>query len=198
METLEEIESAKNLEKIAELVKRCKRCRLHETKIKDVPGDGNPKAEIMFIGEAPGRDEDLQGKPFVGAAGKFLTEMIESISLKRSEVFIGNVVKHRPPNNRDPLEDEIEACFPYLNRQIELIKPKLIVLLGKHAMERFLPDFRISQIHGQPKRKAGQVYLPLYHPAAALYNGSMREVLQKDFKKIPKILELINNEFTNK
>lgn len=193
METVEDIENCKSLDDIAGLIGKCERCVLYKTKTKDVPGVGSPKAEILFIGEAPGKDEDLKGEPFVGRAGQFLTEMIEMIGLKRTDVFIANTVKHRPPGNRDPYPEEKEACMPYLLKQINLIKPKLVVLLGKHAMETFLPELRISVCHGQPKRKNGQVYLPLYHPAAALYNGGLRETLINDFKKIPKIIELIKN-----
>src|SRR3990172_5644277 len=143
MESKKEIKEAKDLKEIAGIVSKCTRCDLYQTKTKDVPGVGNPKAEIMFIGEAPGKDEDLKGEPFVGAAGKFLTEMIESIGMKRSDVYIANVVKHRPPENRDPYPEEAKACFPYLEKQIELIQPKLIVFLGRHAMNQFFPTFRI-------------------------------------------------------
>ena len=156
-----------------------------------VPGDGNPDADIVFIGEAPGRDEDLQGKPFVGAAGRLLNEMLESIGLARQDVYISNVVKYRPPGNRDPLPAEIKAFWPYLGKQLAVIKPKLIVTLGRHATNLFIPGLSISQDHGQPKRKGSQVYLPLYHPAAALYQGSLKETLMADFAKIPQILKLI-------
>ena len=157
-----------------------------------VMGDGNPDAEVVFIGEAPGKNEDIQGKPFVGAAGKFLDEMLASIGMKRSDVYITNIVKYRPPNNRDPKDEEKEAFFPYLERQLKLIAPKLIITLGRHSGAAFLPDLRISRDHGQPKRLKGQVYMPLYHPAAALYNGGMRETLLEDFAKIPRTLQLIN------
>jgi uracil-DNA glycosylase family 4 len=154
-------------------------------------GDGNPDADIVMIGEAPGKNEDEQGKPFVGAAGRFLNEMLEMIGLKRADVYITNIVKYRPPNNRDPFPDEKQAFLPYLKQQLEIIKPKLIVLLGRHSMESLLPGLKISQVHGQPKRSQGQVYLPLFHPAAALYNGAMRQTLIDDFAKIPLILEKI-------
>ena len=157
-----------------------------------VPGDGSPDAEIMLIGEAPGAKEDQLGKPFVGAAGKFLDEMLASISLERSDVYITNIVKYRPPENRDPEPEEITAFMPYLKQQIAIIEPKLIVFLGRHSMNVFLPELKISQVHGQPKRKNDQVYLPLYHPAAALYNGGMRATLLADFAKIPAILKQIN------
>ncbi len=159
-----------------------------------VMGDGNPDADILFIGEAPGKHEDMQGKPFVGAAGKFLDEMLHIIGLKREDVYISNIVKYRPPNNRDPLPQEKTAFWPYLLRQIKVIEPKLIVTLGRHSMENFLPGLKISNVHGQPKRRGGMVILPLFHPAAALYNNSMRDTLLEDFKTLPKILELINKE----
>ncbi len=145
----------------------------------------------MFIGEGPGKNEDLQGRPFVGAAGKLLDELIVSIGLKREDVFITNVLKARPPGNRDPKPDEIDHSWPWLRDQIANIKPKVLVLLGRHAMEWFLPDLRISADHGRAKRFRGQVYLPVYHPAAALYTGSLRQTLFDDFKQIPKLLEKI-------
>lgn len=154
-------------------------------------GDGNPNADIVFIGEAPGKNEDLQGLPFVGAAGKFLNEMLEMIGMKRGDVYITNIVKYRPPNNRDPFPDEKSAFLPYLQSQLEIIQPKVVATLGRHSMNCFLPDLQISRVHGQPKRLKGQVYLPLFHPAAALYNGGMRQTLIDDFAKIPAILELI-------
>jgi uracil-DNA glycosylase family 4 len=158
-----------------------------------VMGDGNANAEIVFIGEAPGKNEDEQGLPFVGAAGRFLNEMLASIGLERSDIYITNIVKYRPPNNRDPAPEEKAAFLPFLKEQIEVIKPKLIVTLGRHSMEVLLPDtLRISQCHGQPKRYNGQIYMPLFHPAAALYNGGMRETLMEDFAKIPRILAQIN------
>ena len=155
-------------------------------------GDGQPDAEIVFIGEAPGKNEDEQGKPFVGAAGKFLNEMLAAINLQREDIYITNIVKYRPPNNRDPLPEEKAAFLPYLQKQIEIIKPKLIVTLGRHSMDVLLPGLKISQVHGQPKRYKGQVYLPLFHPAAALYNGAMRQTLIDDFMTIPLILQKIN------
>jgi DNA polymerase len=156
-----------------------------------VMGAGSLDADIVFIGEAPGKNEDLQGLPFVGAAGKFLSEMLQSIGLERKDVYITNTVKYRPPNNRDPLPEEKKEFLPYLLHQLAVIQPKLIVTLGKHAMETFLPGMKISQIHGQPKRVHGLVIMPLFHPAAALYNGGMRATLMDDFTKIQKTLELI-------
>jgi uracil-DNA glycosylase family 4 len=176
-------------------------------------GDGNPDAEVVFIGEAPGKNEDEQGKPFVGAAGKFLDEMLDSIGMKREDIYITNIVKYRPANNRDPLPDEKTAFLPFLKQQLLIIQPKLIVTLGRHSMETLLPGLKISQVHGQPKRihlhrvgdpgadamqGAGEkqadltwVILPLFHPAAALYNGAMRATLIEDFAKIPRVLEKI-------
>ncbi|MGD8374026.1 MAG: uracil-DNA glycosylase [Candidatus Woesebacteria bacterium] len=159
-----------------------------------VMGDGNLDADIVFIGEAPGKNEDEQGKSFVGAAGKFLNEMLGEISLKREDVYITNIVKYRPPNNRDPLPEEKEVFWPYLLRQLKIIHPKIVVTLGRHSMEYFLPSCKISQVHGQPKRQGDLVILPLFHPAAALYNGSMRQTLIDDFKNLPKIIQLIQQK----
>lgn len=161
-------------------------------------GDGNPEAEIVFIGEAPGKKEDEQGKPFVGAAGRFLNEMLETIGLERKDTYITNIVKYRPPNNRDPLPEEKKAFLPYLQAQLEVIQPKIVATLGRHSMNCFLPDLQISQVHGQPKRIKIQmkgsdtleiVILPLFHPAAALYNGGMRQTLIDDFSRIPDIIK---------
>ena len=156
-------------------------------------GDGNPEAELVFIGEAPGKNEDLQGLPFVGAAGKFLNEMLQMIDLKRPDVYITNIVKYRPPDNRDPFPDEKTAFVPYLESQLEVIQPVLTVTLGRHSLNCFLPDLSISQVHGQPKRYKGRVYLPLFHPAAALYNGAMRQTLIDDFALIPTIIQKIKS-----
>ncbi len=160
-----------------------------------VMGDGSLDAQIVFIGEAPGKNEDIQGLPFVGAAGKFLNEMLASVGLSRDDVYVTNIVKYRPPNNRDPLPDEKAAFWPYLARQINIIQPKIIITLGRHGMEYFLPDFKISDVHGQPKRvifgDGKIVILPLFHPAAALYNGGLRQTLIDDFLKVPQVLEQI-------
>jgi uracil-DNA glycosylase len=184
---------------LEEKMKKCCACLLRETCNQVVPGEGSPEAEILFIGEAPGAKEDKQGRPFVGAAGKFLNQMLELISLHREDVFIANILKCRPPANRDPMPEEAAACWPWLLRQIKTIKPKLIVLLGRHAMERFLPNQKISKIHGTALRRevpgiGRQVFYALYHPAAALYQGSLRETLITDFKKIPKVLKAIEKE----
>lgn len=156
-------------------------------------GDGNPDADIVFIGEAPGKNEDKLGLPFVGAAGKFLDEMLGGIGLARADIYITNIVKYRPPGNRDPLPHEKTAFLPFLRSQLEAIAPKLVVTLGRHSMDSLLPGLQISKVHGQPKRYKSQVYLPLFHPAAALYNGSMRQTLIDDFAKIPFILKKISN-----
>lgn len=153
-----------------------------------VLGEGSADADVLFIGEAPGAKEDQLGRPFVGAAGKFLDEMLASIELKREDVYITNIVKYRPPGNRDPLPEEIQAFMPFLKQQVDIIQPKLIVFLGRHSMNVFLPELKISQVHGRALRKNGHVYLPLYHPAAALYNGGMRATLLEDFATIPAIL----------
>lgn len=163
-----------------------------------VMGDGNLNAEIVFIGEAPGKNEDEQGLPFVGAAGKFLNEMLAQAGMERSDVYITNIVKYRPPNNRDPLPEEKKAFWPYLLKQLQIIKPKVVITLGRHSMEYFLPDAKISQIHGQAKRiQFGDdklVIVPLYHPAAALYNGSLRQTLIDDFLNVPTIITLMKDE----
>ncbi|HEX8762573.1 MAG TPA: uracil-DNA glycosylase [Candidatus Saccharimonadales bacterium] len=167
-------------------------------------GDGPANAKIVFIGEAPGKNEDLQGKPFIGAAGKFLNEMLQGIGLSRDDVYITNIVKYRPPNNRDPLPQEKKAFLPYLQAQLEVIQPLLVATLGRHSMNCFLPDLQISKIHGEAKRiriklkDADEaltiVIMPLFHPAAALYNGSMRQTLIDDFAGIPRILTQLTKE----
>ncbi len=198
MPTDTDILDASSLSELNRLISNCTRCELSKTKKKDVFGTGDEKAEIMFIGEAPGKKEDEEGEPFIGAAGKFLTEMLEDINIKRKDIFIANVLKHRPTDNRDPLPDEIEACWPFLESQIRIISPKLIIFLGRHALNRFFPTAKISEVHGKAFRKMWdgheQVFLALYHPAAALYNGSMRETLKEDFNKIPKIIIKINEQ----
>lgn len=154
-------------------------------------GDGNLESELIFIGEAPGKNEDLEGKPFVGAAGKFLNQLLEMINIKRSDVYITNIIKYRPPSNRDPLPSEKKAFMPYLDQQIDIIGPKLIITLGRHSLNCFLPNLQISQVHGQPKRYNSRVFLPLFHPAAALYNRGLQQALIDDFAKIPIILNKI-------
>jgi DNA polymerase len=173
-------------------------CALKETATRPVPGDGSACATILLIGEAPGKNEDLQGVPFVGAAGKFLDEMLASIGLDRKDIYITNIIKYRPPNNRDPLPQEIEDCAEWLHEQIGIIDPLLIVTLGRHAMNHFFPDKKITEAHGNAFRRefpAGrsQVFYTLYHPAAALYNGGMRDTLKQDFLRIPKVLEKLRS-----
>ncbi len=161
-----------------------------------VMGAGNADADIVLVGEAPGKNEDEQGLPFVGAAGKFLNEMLASAGMNREDVYITNIVKYRPPNNRDPSPEEKKAFWPYLLKQLQIIEPKIVVTLGRHSMEYFLPGQYISKIHGQPKRiQLGDhkiVIVPLYHPAAALYNGSMRQTLIDDFMRMPELIAQIS------
>ncbi len=176
------------LEQIAREIADCTACILSRTRHKTVPGTGDPRATIMFIGEAPGYHEDQQGKPFVGPAGQFLDELLASIGLKRENVFIANVVKCRPPNNRDPQPDEITACDHFLRRQIAAIQPKVIVTLGRYSMAKFFPGETISRIHGRPRRQNGVIYFPLYHPAAALHQPALRRTIEEDFKKIPDLI----------
>jgi uracil-DNA glycosylase len=166
---------------------------LRSTATQMVFGTGNPDADIIFVGEAPGAKEDLLGEPFVGAAGKFLNQLLASIGLERSDIYITNIVKYRPPDNRDPSKDEIEAFKPYLFEQVRVIQPKVVAFLGRHSMNVFLPELKISEAHGVPVERDGLIYLPLFHPAAALYNPKMRQTLLDDFAGIPKILKAINN-----
>ena len=174
------------------------RCELRKTAIQAVPGDGNVNARIVFIGEAPGAKEDKEGRPFIGSSGKFLAEMLESIKMKREDIYITNIVKYRPPENRDPSPKEIADCSGWLADEIKLIDPTLIVFLGRHSMNHFFPDEKISVAHGVllTSNHFGKIrnFLPLYHPAAALYNGSLREVLKTDFKKIPKLLKMLERD----
>lgn len=168
----------------------CRRCALGDTRTRLVFGDGNAAADVMFIGEAPGRNEDLQGRPFVGAAGKLLEELLASIGLSRSDVYIANVLKSRPPNNRDPLPEEIEECTPFLREQIRLIDPRVIVTLGKFATQFILRTNRgITQLRGRRHEVDGRAVLPIFHPAAALYDQTKRDVLLDDFKRLAVLLE---------
>jgi uracil-DNA glycosylase len=166
----------------------CQRCDLHKNTTRAVPGEGPENAEIMFIGEGPGWHEDQQGRPFVGPAGQFLNELLASIGLKREQVYITNVVKHRPPQNRDPLPGEIAACGAWLEKQLELIHPRMIVTLGRYSMARFFPGKTISKIHGTAQRRDGVVYFAMYHPAAALHQAGLRQVIEADMLKIPATL----------
>ncbi|MGD1996042.1 MAG: uracil-DNA glycosylase [Anaerolineae bacterium] len=176
------------LEKVAAEIRSCTACLLHRGRTQAVPGEGPENAQIVFIGEAPGFHEDQQGRPFVGAAGSFLEELLESIGLNRKQVYITNIIKCRPPANRDPLPEEIGACGPYLEQQLAAIQPQLVVTLGRFSMARFFPQMRISKIHGQARRIDDLVCLPMYHPAAALHQPSLRRVVQEDFRRIPEVL----------
>lgn len=173
---------------LQQLVATCTACELCRGAKQGVPGEGPLPTEIMFIGEAPGFHEDQQGRPFIGAAGKFLEELLGKIGLERADVYITNVVKHRPPGNRDPLPDEMAACRPFLDRQIELVDPKMIVTLGRFSMARWFPGGRISQIHGQPKTVDGRMIVPMYHPAAALHQAALKATIEADFLRLPRYL----------
>jgi DNA polymerase len=185
---VEQADRLRVLEEVASLVRSCGRCELCRGRTLAVPGHGNPRAEIMFIGEAPGWNEDRQGLPFIGPAGQFLNELLAAIDLDRETVFITNVVKCRPPGNRDPLPDEISACQPYLDTQIDAIDPLAIVTLGRYSMARWFPNERISRIHGQPRQFGSRVVVPMYHPAAALHQASLRATIEADFQKLPRFI----------
>ena len=177
------------IDDLKETLKKWKGIALTKT-AHPVPGDGNPKAEIMLIGEAPGQREDEMGKPFVGPAGKLLDELLASIGLKREDIYITNVVKFRPPENRDPTPEEKEACLPFLKLEIALIKPKVIVPLGRHALGEFLPKLNITTIHGTPQKLSDKMWLfPLYHPAAALHNPNLRQTLFDDIQALKTFLD---------
>jgi uracil-DNA glycosylase len=181
-----------SLEQIEKNVKGCKLCRLCETANNAVPGEGSTNSGIVFIGEAPGATEDATGRPFVGRAGKLLEGLLSEIGYKREDVWIGNIIKHRPPKNRDPFPDEIKSCQPYLKAQLETLKPKLIVTLGRFAMNYFYKEGKISLDHGTLKKIGDHYIFPVYHPAAALRRGSFAEALRNDFLKIPKVLAYID------
>jgi uracil-DNA glycosylase family 4 len=166
----------------------CTKCILSHGRTHSVPGEGPEDADIIFIGEAPGFHEDRQGRPFVGAAGKFLEELLATVDLKREDVYITNVVKCRPPGNRDPQSEEIAACKPYLDGQIDLIRPRLIVTLGRFSMQRYFPGASISRIHGQAKRVGNVIYYPMFHPAAALHQPRWRNLVEEDMLRIPDLL----------
>ena len=176
------------LKAIAAEVNVCTQCKLHVGRKKAVPGEGPANAEIMFIGEGPGFHENEQGRPFVGAAGKFLEELLALINLKREQVFICNVVKCRPPGNRDPEPDELKACGDYLERQIKAINPKVIVTLGRYSMDRFFPGAKISAIHGQARKVDGRLVVAMFHPAAALHQPTLKQSVIEDFQKLPALI----------
>jgi DNA polymerase len=176
------------LAQVALEVANCTRCTLHHSRKKAVPGEGPINPGMMFIGEGPGFHENEQGRPFVGAAGNFLVELLQSIGMNREQVFIGNVVKCRPPNNRDPLPEELAACSEYLERQILALNPQVIVTLGRYSMARFLPTAKISEVHGQVFIIRGRPIVPMYHPAAALHQPSLKSVLEQDFARLPELI----------
>ncbi|MBN1582006.1 MAG: uracil-DNA glycosylase [Anaerolineae bacterium] len=180
------------LSELGDQINRCTRCALSAGRTRAVPGEGPEHADILFIGEAPGFHEDRSGRPFVGASGKFLEQLLESIGLKREDVYIANVIKCRPPGNRDPQPNEIEACKPFLDKQIDLLKPKIIVTLGRFSMARYFPGAKISHVHGQPRKIQGVLYYPMYHPAAALHQPSLRTTVEEDVKRIPELLAEID------
>lgn len=174
-----------SLDEIAAKVRACVKCRLSETRTNAVPGDGSSAASVLFIGEGPGKNEDEQGLPFIGRAGQLLNKVLSEAPLAREDVYITNVVKCRPPGNRDPEQDEVAACMPYLKAQISLLDPRVIVTLGRHSMLRFYPEGKISKDHGRIINIGDRVLLPLYHPAAALRNPSLVETLRDDIRRIP-------------
>ncbi|HEX4207955.1 MAG TPA: uracil-DNA glycosylase [Ktedonobacteraceae bacterium] len=176
------------LQEVAREVSTCTKCNLCKGRTHAVPGEGSPSARVLFIGEGPGFHEDRQGRPFVGPAGQFLDELLTSINLKRSDVFITNVVKCRPPSNRDPLPEEMSACNDYLDRQIAAIKPRVIVTLGRYSMSKFFGNEKISVIHGRARKKDGFICIAMYHPAAGLHQAALKDVIRQDFQKIPLII----------
>jgi uracil-DNA glycosylase family 4 len=179
---------ADELNKITQEVSTCTRCALHYSRKLAVPGEGPDNAEIMFIGEGPGFHENEQGRPFVGAAGKYLEELLAKINMKRSDVFITNVVKCRPPGNRDPLPEELSACCKYLEHQILAINPKVIVTLGRYSMANFVANAKISEIHGQAMKVRGRLIVAMYHPAAALHQYSLKSAIDADFSRLPELI----------
>ena len=176
------------LAQLCEEIIACQDCELAKYRTKVVPGEGAEDADLLFIGEAPGWHEDQQGRPFVGPAGQFLDQLLASISLRREEVYIANVIKCRPPQNRDPLPAEIQNCRKWLDRQIEIIQPQMIITLGRYSLARYFPNESIGKIHGKPRKSGGVIYYPMYHPAAALHQGSLRRTIETDMLKIPQLL----------
>jgi uracil-DNA glycosylase family 4 len=180
------------LEKVAQEASVCTRCKLQYSRKLAVPGEGPASAEIMFIGEGPGFYENEQGRPFVGAAGKFLDELLSKIGMQRSDVYITNIVKCRPPGNRDPEAEEIQACNDYLERQIQAINPKVIVTLGRFSMARFMPNAKISDVHGQTMNVKGRLIVAMYHPAAALHQRSLQATVEQDFARLPELIAKVD------
>jgi DNA polymerase len=183
-----------DLQQLAEGIGVCVACGLCRTRTQAVPGEGPSTAEIFLLGEGPGYYEDKSGRPFVGAAGKFLEELLTLAGLSRDEVFITNVVKCRPPNNRDPQDQEIEACRDWLDRQLDAIRPKVIVTLGRFSMSRFFPGASISRIHGQAQDVGGYTVVPMFHPAAALHQARYRSLIEEDFRQLPEIVAKISTK----
>ena len=184
-----ELTAFSSIQELCQAALSCTDCELSRNRTQVVPGEGNPSADVLFIGEGPGYHEDQQGRPFVGPAGKFLDELIASIGYTRADVYIANVVKCRPPGNRDPTPGEIEACSKWLDGQIEHIKPKVIVTLGRYSLAKFMPRETISKVHGKARQVGDYVVMPVHHPAAALYQQSLRQTIEEDFKKIPSLLQ---------
>ena len=176
------------LAQLCEEIIACRDCELAKYRTKAVPGEGAEDADLLFIGEAPGWHEDQQGRPFVGPAGQFLDQLLTSIGLRREEVYIANVIKCRPPQNREPLPVEIQSCRKWLDRQIEIIRPQMIITLGRYSLARYFPNESIGKIHGKPRKLGGLIYYPMYHPAAALHQGSLRRTIETDMLKIPQLL----------
>ncbi|MBM3122063.1 MAG: uracil-DNA glycosylase [Chloroflexi bacterium] len=183
------MKAEEELRAVASEVRACQACKLHLSRKNAVPGEGPAASELMFIGEGPGFHENEQGRPFVGAAGKYLDELLAKIGLSREQVFIGNVVKCRPPGNRDPLPEEIQACAGYLERQVDAIQPRVIVTLGRFSMARYFPNTRISDIHGQARTVNGRMVVAMYHPAAALHQPSLRREIEADFARLPGLIQ---------
>ena len=181
------------LSELCEEIAHCQRCEIAKYRTKAVPGEGPEDAEIMFVGEAPGWHEDQQGRPFVGPAGQYLEQLLAFIDLKREQVYIANVIKCRPAANRDPLPAEIQNCCRWLERQIEIIRPKMIVTLGRYSMAMFFPGKSISKIHGTAQKRDGVIYYAMYHPAAALHQQSLRQAIEADMLKIPALLAEAKN-----
>lgn len=189
------MDRAAELEQLDAEVRACTRCPLYQGTKHGVPGEGPLDARIMLVGEAPGQREDQQGRPFVGPSGQWLNELLGMAGLKREDVYITNIVKHRPPNNRDPLPDEIAACQIYLERQLEIINPEIVITLGRHSMAWFCgPGLKITQVHGRARRARGRVVVTMYHPAAALHNPDLKDAMIEDFSKLPRLMAVLAEE----
>ncbi len=183
-----------DLEELAREIEACRDCDLYKTRNKVVPGEGKPDAEIMLIGEAPGYFEDREGRPFVGPAGKYLDELLRMVGLRREDVYIGNVIKCRPPQNRDPLPREIKACKKWLDKQIEIISPKIIITLGRYSLSYFFPNESISKLHGKARKWDDKIIFFMYHPAAALHQSFLRKIIEEDMRKFKEVVREIERE----